>query len=92
MSKEIKNIEDLYKFILDNDLTPDETRELLQTTLRIWISGEYEKETLVDMLRAFLNKYPVRDETRPLFLDVDIDKVKLTDFGYKSLIKKEVKS
>ena len=84
MSKEIRDIDDLYRFLLENNLTPEETRQLIQTTLKIWVSGEYQGKELVKMLQEYLEKWKGKEQhERPLFLDVDDDKVQLSDFGYK---------
>ena len=76
---EIKNLNQLYKFILANDLSQKHLKDLLHNTLGVWVSGYYQREELVDRLKEFLIEYPIKTD-RPIFLDVQQNKIKVTDF------------
>ena len=80
--KEISNIQELKDFILNTELTQEQIKEILRTSLNIWISGEYDKTDLVKMIEDFYYKYPnIKD--RPLFLDVENKNIIIKDFGYR---------
>ncbi|MFV5692060.1 hypothetical protein ACM55K_08550 [Flavobacterium sp. LT1R49] len=77
----IANIQDLKEFILNNDLSKNDIHELIRTTLKVWISDEYNKIDLINLIEDFYYKYPnIKD--RPLFLDIPNDKIRIKDFGY----------
>ena len=77
----IANINELKDFILNNDLSKNDIQELLRATLNVWISNEYNKTDLANMIEDFYYKYQnVQD--RPLFLDIPNDKISIKDFGY----------
>lgn len=77
----IANIQDLKEFILNNDLSKNDIHELIKTTLKVWISDEYNKIDLINLIEDFYYKYPnIKD--RPLFLDIPNDKIRIKDFGY----------
>lgn len=77
----ITNINELKDFILNNDLSKNDIQELLRATLNVWISNEYSKTDLANMIEDFYYKYPnVQD--RPLFLNIPNDKISIKDFGY----------
>ncbi len=77
----IANIQELKDFILNNNLSRKDIHELIKTTLQVWISKEYNKTDLVNMIEDFYYKCPnVKD--RPLFLDIPNDKISIKDFGY----------
>ena len=80
--KEISNIQELKDFILNTELTQEQIKEILRTSLNIWISGEYDKTDLVKMIAAFYYKYP-NIQDRPLFLDVEDKNISIKDFGYR---------
>lgn len=76
----ITNINELKDFILNNDLSKNDIQELLKTTLKVWISEEYNKTDLVNMIEDFYYKYP-NVQGRPLFLDVPDDKISINNFN-----------
>lgn len=76
----ISNIQELKDFILDNDLSKNDIHEIVRTTLKVWISKEYNKTDLVNMIEDFYYKYPNLKD-RPLFLDVPNDEISIKDFG-----------
>jgi hypothetical protein len=77
----IANIQDLKEFILNNDVGKNDIQELLRATLNVWISKDYNKTDLANVIEDFYYKHPnVQD--RPLFLDVNNDKISIKDFGY----------
>ena len=80
--KEISNIQELKDFILNTELTQEQIKEILRTSLNIWISGEYDKTDLVKMIEDFYYKYP-NIQDRPLFLDVENKNISIKDFGYR---------
>lgn len=83
----INSIDELKKFILNNDLSRNDIQELLKTTLKVWISKEYDKMDLVNMIEDFYLKYPNLQD-RPLFLDIPNDKISVKDFSYTVFDKK----
>ena len=77
----IANIQELKDFILNNELSKNDINEILRATLKVWISKEYNKTDLVNIIEDFYYKYPnVQD--RPLFLDVPNDEISIKDFGF----------
>ncbi len=77
----IANIQELKDFILKNDLNKKDIQELTKTTLKVWVSKEYNKTDLVNMIEDFYYKYP-NVQGRPLFLDIPNDQINIKDFGY----------
>lgn len=77
----IANIQELKDFILNNDLGKNDIHELIKTTLKVWISKEYNKTDLVNMIEDFYYKYP-NVQGLPLFLDISNDKISVKDFVY----------
>ena len=77
----IANLQELKVFILNNDLSKNDIHELIKTTLKVWISKEYNKTDLVNMIEDFYYKYP-NVQGRPLFLDIPNDKISIKDFGF----------
>lgn len=77
----ITNIQELKDFILNNDLSKNDIQKLIRTTLQVWISKEYNKIDLVNMIEDFYYKYP-NAKDRPLFLDVPNDEISIKDFVY----------
>lgn len=84
----IKNIEELKDFILNNDLSNNDIQELIRTTLKVWISKEYNKIDLVNMIEDFYYKYP-KVQGRPLFLDIPNDEISIKDFCH-TVFKEEI--
>ena len=81
--KEIFNIQELKDFILNNELTQEQIKEILRTSLNIWISGVYtNKKEFVKTIEDFYSKYP-NTQDRPLFLDVENKNISIKDFGYR---------
>lgn len=76
----INSIEELKQFLLNNDLSKNDIQELLKTTLKVWISEEYNKTDLANMIEDFYYKYP-NVQGRPLFLDVPDDKISVKNFS-----------
>lgn len=75
----LNNVEELKKFILENDISEDSIRELVRTCLKVWISEFKSKEELILQIDELLLKYP-DVKNRPLFVDVPNDKIKVSDF------------
>lgn len=84
----IANINELKDFLLNNDLSKNDIQELLKTTLKVWVSEEYNKTDLANMIEDFYYKYP-NVQGRPLFLDIPNEKISIKDFGY-SLFKNSI--
>lgn len=77
----ITNIQELKDFILNNDLSKNDIQKLISTTLKVWISKDYNKIDLANMIEDFYYKYPnVKD--RPLFFDVPNNEISIKDFVY----------
>ncbi|RTY89862.1 hypothetical protein EKM01_12150 [Flavobacterium sp. RSP46] len=68
---EINSIEDFKEYLLNHELSKFQISEILKKTLKVWISDEYNKTDLVNMIEDFYYKYPNIQE-RPLFLDVPV--------------------
>jgi hypothetical protein len=76
----INSIEELKQFLLNNDLSKNDIQELLKTTLKVWVSEEYNKTDLANMIEDFYYKYP-NVQGRPLFPDVPDDKISVKNFS-----------
>jgi hypothetical protein len=84
----ITNIQELKDFILNNDLSNNDIKELIRTTLKVWISKEYNKIDLVNMIEDFYYKYP-NIRGRPLFIDIEDKKIIIKDFS-NSILKDKI--
>ena len=78
---EINNINELKNYILNNELSQEQIKEILRATLCIWVSGVYtDKKEYAEMVEEFYNKYPTIQE-RPLFLNqVENEDVTIKNF------------
>ncbi len=77
----ITNIQELKDFILNNDLSKNDIQKLINTTLKVWISKDYNKIDLANMIEDFYYKYPNVND-RPLFFDVPNNEISIKDFVY----------
>lgn len=76
---EISNFQELKEFILNNDLIEKDINMLIKETMGVWVSKGYDKKHLIKRLEYFIVKFK-RLEDRPLFLDVDQEKISVKDF------------
>lgn len=76
---QISNFQELELYILNNDLSDQDINVLIKETMGIWVAKGYEKKHLIKILKAFILKFPKRQD-RPLFADVDQDKISVKDF------------
>ncbi|WP_291118802.1 hypothetical protein [Flavobacterium sp. UBA6135] len=75
----IHSVEELKKFILENDIQSNDIRKLLASSLKVWICEFKTKEELLLQIDELLLKY--QDvKNRPLFVDIPNDKIKVSDF------------
>lgn len=65
---QINSFEEMVQFIVENELTIEQKRSLINNGLKVYYDGSFSNEVLIPRLRRYWEKYGAIKE-RPLFLD-----------------------
>jgi hypothetical protein len=76
---EISTFQQLKEYILNNDLSDHDINILIKETMGVWVAKGYEKKHLIKILEAFIVEFP-KIKDRPLFVDVEQNKISIKDF------------
>lgn len=68
MRYEINTFEDLKTFVLSNDLSKEQLKEVILKTLKVFIVGNEDKTALMIDLENFIKEHP-NIKRRPFFLE-----------------------